>query len=485
MTGSGVEATERATAAPRSQEGPTRLLARYVSELTFEDLPLAVVAKAKNLLVDYLGCLVSTTGEQMAQVLFSLARTEGVAARPELSGTIAGLPGRYTTEWSAFVNGAITHMSELDDTHRLTASHPGLSVYATAIAMAERVHPTGQEFLTAVVAGYEVALRVAMSVMPNHYLKGWNPSGTAAMFGCAAVAAKLLRLTEEQTAWALGLAGVQVAGNLSHHTERAMTKDFNNGHAARCGVSSGLLAQAGFTASTDELENVKGFWALYGAGSVHEDEISRDLGSLWHTLEIGHKPYPSCRFVHSSLDAIIGILDDPGVDVSQVRTITTTIAGIGRYMVDDPEPWTAGKGTIGPRFSIQFNIAVAALFGRAGLDEIYDPEVSRRYLARADVRELMAKVTVQGDADFDQTPDDFWKCDLTLVLGDGTTRREIVQYPLGEPENDLGTEGLVRRFVRMATTAEVWDTDEAERAARRLLETEELEDAAEIAALYA
>jgi 2-methylcitrate dehydratase PrpD len=479
-------APEAGAAAKRSGSlGPTRELARYVTGLSFEDLPAEVVIKAKNLLIDYYGCLVTTTNEDMAKILFSVARTEGVAAVPEQSGTIAGLPGRYTTEWAAFVNGANTHLSELDDTHRLTAAHSGLGLFATALAMAERTRPTGQEFITAVVAGYEVALRIAMSVMPNHYVRGWNPSGTATMFGCAAIAAKLLKLDEEHTAWALGLAGVQVAGNRAHLTERVMTKDFNNGHAARCGVASGLLAQAGFTASTDELENVMGFWALYGAGTVKPGEATRELKSLWHILEVGHKPYPSCRFIHSSLDAVVGLIADGLVDPAQIERITTSMSGTGRYIVDDPEPWTEGKGTMGPRFSAQFNIAVAAIAGREGLEEIYDPEVAQKYLARKDIRDLMSLIEVHSDPSIDQNPDDFWKCDLEVVLAGGRVERSVVQYPLGEPENDLGTEGLVARFIKMTTMAGYWNVSEAQRVATELFDVDSLSDAGVLPSHYA
>jgi 2-methylcitrate dehydratase PrpD len=465
--------------------GPTRELAQYVIGISFEDLPSKVVDKAKNLLLDHYGCLVTTTNEPMAKILFTVASTEGAAAVLEKSGTIAGLAGRYTTEWTAFVNGANTHLSELDDTHRLTAAHSGLGLFATALAIAERTHPTGKEFITAVVAGYEVALRIALSVNPNHYIRGWNPSGTATMFGCAAVAAKLLGLDAEHTAWAIGLAGVQVAGNRAHLTERVMTKDFNNGHAARCGVSAGLLAQAGFTASTDELENAMGFWALYGAGTVNPEEATLGLGSLWHILEVGHKPYPSCRFIHSSLDAIIGLIDEGLINVADVAGITATMSATGRYIVDDPEPWTEGKGTMGPRFSAQFNIAVAALYGRAGLEDIYDPDVAQEYLARADVRRLMTLIYVKSDQSIDQNPDDFWKGDIEVCLSNGNVERRVVRYPLGEPENDLGTDGLVARFIKMTTMAGFWDMAQAERVASELLHVDEIPDAGVLPSYYA
>ncbi|MEA5054152.1 MAG: hypothetical protein VB093_12010, partial [Propionicimonas sp.] len=198
-----------------------------------------------------------------------------------------------------------------------------------------------------------------------------------------------------------------------------------------------------------------------------------------------HKPYPSCRFVHSSLDAVIGLIADGLVDATQIERITTSMSSTGRYIVDDPEPWTEGKGTMGPRFSAQFNIAVAALHGRRGLEDIYDPEVAQQYLSREEVLHLMSRIDVQSDPSIDQNPDDFWKCDLEVRLHDGRVERRVVQYPLGEPENDLGTDGLVARFIKMTTMAGFWDALRAELAAAELLRVDELPDAGVLPRLYA
>ncbi len=144
----------------------------------------------------------TTTNEEMAKILFSVAKTDGVAAFAAKSGTIASAYEAmlcYTTEWAAFVNGANTHLSELDDTHRSTAAHAGLGLFATALAMAERTRLTGKEPITAVVAGCrEVALsrRYVSSCQTTTCAAGTR----RARRRCSdvAVAAKLLKLDEER-----------------------------------------------------------------------------------------------------------------------------------------------------------------------------------------------------------------------------------------------------------------------------------------------
>jgi 2-methylcitrate dehydratase PrpD len=438
-----------------SVDGPTRRLASIAWELSWDKIPANVVSKAKDLLLDYIGCLVSSSGEDMAKVLLEVASTEGRCVGGP-GATIVGSRLSYTTEWAAFVNGANAHLAELDDTHRGTAAHVGLGVWATALAVAERYRCSGSELLTAAITGYEVALRVASSVMPSHYLRGWNPSGTATMFGCAATAGKLLGLEEEKICHALGLAGVMAAGNRAHLTERVMTKDFNNGHAARCGVTAALLARAGFTASTDEFENALGFWNLYGGDTVHPEELVRGLNVVWRILEVGQKPYPSCRFIHSSIEAVLDLREIAGARASEVESIVSRMSAAGKYIVDDARPWLPGKGTMGPRFSAQFNIAVAWVLGQEGLMDIYDPAAADRYLQRDDVRDLMSRVRIDGDSGIDKDMNDLWRCVLAVRLRDGDTQERRVSFPLGEPENPMDAEMLERRFRRM-TQLHGWD----------------------------
>jgi 2-methylcitrate dehydratase PrpD len=455
------------------EAAPTRALAKFVHDLSYSDIPEEVRTKAKHLFLDFLGCALGSVNEEQARVLNKYATEEGTA--PRGGSRILGTDHFVGTECAAFVNGANAHLLELDDTHRPTASHPGLALWATAVAVAERANSNGEDFLTAAIVGYEVGLRIASAVLPDHYVEGWNPSGTTMTFGAAAIAGRLLGLDEDHTAWALGLAGVQASGNRAHLTERVMTKDFNNGHAARCGVAAGLLASCGFTASTDELENRYGFLRLYGGRNARPEKLTEGLGEKWLILQVAHKPYPTCRVIHASLDALIAVRDHDGVNADDVASISSRVFAAGKYIVDDPTPWDRGKGTMGPRFSAQFNMAVGLLYGRPGLVEIFDPKIAAQRMSQPEVRDLMSRIVLEGDAALDNRPEEFWTTVVSVVLKSGRTIVRTVKYPLGEPENPIGEEGLADRFRRILSLVG-WTPDTSNRVIRDCLAIDTLDD---------
>src|SRR6185369_12376766 len=131
--------------------------------------------------------------------------------------------GRSSAAGAALANGVASHILELDDVHKGSTLHPAAPVIPAALAVAEREHATGRAFLTAVVVGYEAALRVGEAVNPSHY-RYWHPTGTAATFGAAAAAGSLLNLSAAQMLDALGSAGTQAAGLWEFNADGAMSK---------------------------------------------------------------------------------------------------------------------------------------------------------------------------------------------------------------------------------------------------------------------
>jgi 2-methylcitrate dehydratase PrpD len=139
----------------------------------------------------------------------------------------------------ALGNGIASHILELDDVHRGAIVHCGAVVMPAALATAERLHANGRKLIEAIVAGYEVAIRIGEAVSPSHYYY-WHNTGTCGTFGACAAAGKLLGLEPEQLVWALGNAGTQAAGLWEFLRDGAMSKHLHPGKAAQNGISQGL-----------------------------------------------------------------------------------------------------------------------------------------------------------------------------------------------------------------------------------------------------
>ena len=111
----------------------TRILGTFLHGLAYRDLSRHDVAVAKRLLLDYLGYAACSVDEKPARILRDLAAAMG--GRPE--ATVIGTTRRVGAVWASLVNGAMGHMTELDDTHRGTQSHMGDSVLPAALAVGE------------------------------------------------------------------------------------------------------------------------------------------------------------------------------------------------------------------------------------------------------------------------------------------------------------------------------------------------------------
>ena len=152
---------------------------------------------------------------------------------------------------AALINGITSHTFDFDDTHLKTIIHPAGPVASAVLALAEHRGLSGREVLDALVLGIDVACRVGNTMYPDHYDRGWHITGSTGMLGAAAGCARLLRLNEQQTQMALGIAASQPVGLREQFG--TMTKPFHPGAAARAGLMSALLARQGFTSSARAL----------------------------------------------------------------------------------------------------------------------------------------------------------------------------------------------------------------------------------------
>jgi len=424
----------------------TESISKYCSQLNIDKIPAEVIEKAKICLLDYFGYVLFAEGEEPANILVKTIENFG----GNKESTIIGYPKKGSAPWVALVNGAMGHMAELDDTHRRTSSHPGDSVIAAIIAVAEKIDSNGRNILEAMITGYEGGLRIGESVMPSHYHKGWHPGGTINTFGASIAVGKLYDFTAEQMQHCIGTAGAQVSGNFAHLPERAMTKDFNTGRAAMSGVLAAELTKNGFTGPTDFIENKNGFCALY-ADISNPSAVLEGLYEQFKILEVAHKPYMSCRHAHGSMEGTLEILEQNNLKHNQVKQITARIFKTGARLVDDPKPFD--KGLQGARFSAQFLLALILKEGRSALNNLFDSKwVEERLIDDIEIKQLMNKVKIIQDEDLDK----FFplKC-VSLVEIEtmwGAKFVEKVDYPLGEPEKPLDFDKIREKFIFLTSS---------------------------------
>lgn len=331
--------------------------------------------------------------------------------------------GPRTIEGDAFLTAALSHVTETDDLHRGSITHPGCVVVPVALILGRLLGKPGPAVLGAVLAGYEAMVRVGEALGPAHY-RTFHNTATAGPFGAAAAAASLLELDEDQWVWAFGSAGTQAAGLWQFNADASMSKPLHAGHAAEAGLKAARLAAEGFTGSEAILEGDRGFFRALCPDARPDRVLAETDG--WKLPETSIKPYPSCRHTHPAIDAALRLRErvpsPPALARIDVETYPAALD-----LTDNPDP----RSTSAAKFSIQFCVATTLIRGTPGLAEFEGDGLTDRA-----VRELVSRTTVAVAGDLATRYPGRWGARVT-ISGDGKTETEAQLTAKGDPEDPL------------------------------------------------
>ncbi len=430
----------------------TRQLAAFCHNLRYDTLPVEVIDRAKYFFLDYLGVAVRGSLSDSSQPLY---RVTASLSAPGM-GTVLGRQEKIAFPYAALANGTAAHSLELDDTHQGGSIHLGVSIFSAALAVAEQTGASGKEFISAVVAGFEAAARLAMAVKPKeHYNRGFHPTATCGTFGAAVSAAKLLGLDESQLLSALGIAGSQAAGSMEFLTDGAWTKRLHPGWAAFSGIHAALLAREGFVGPATIVEGKDGFLKAY---SLHPDpgRVTDGLGTSFQILQTAVKPHACCRYIQAPIDAVLALAKEHDLQPHAIERVTIGMLETGIPVICEPaERKRRPLSVVDAQFSLPFGVAVALARRRAGLEEFVLPMLQDPL-----VRELMPKVGYARDPELEKNYPREWPAWARMSLQDGREVSAHVRFPKGDPENPLSWDDLVEKYRTLAGV--VWERDKVE-----------------------
>jgi len=226
------------------------------------------------------------TLDPAADIIMAYVRAAG--GNPEAS--IIGSDIKADMANAALANGLIGHALDFDDYHDETVIHASAACVPAILAIAEKFNKSGEEFLTAMILGIDVSIRIGLGLGDYHYQRGWHSTATAGTFGATAGAAKLLGPDVDQLVGAFGICGTQAGG--LRQVFGTMCKPFHAGKVSREGVLSALLARMGFTSSKTMIEGELG---LFDVLTENPDEaiVMDRLGQEYYINHLSIKPYPT------------------------------------------------------------------------------------------------------------------------------------------------------------------------------------------------
>jgi len=403
----------------------TRTLARYVVNARYDDIPGDVRHEARRALLNWLGCAIGAAHHETIER--ALAALAPFAGAPQAA--VLGRRERLDILNAAFLNGVSSHVLDFDDTHE-KAIHPSAPVYPALLALGEWRNVSGADFLHAFILGVEVECRLALSVFPEHYDVGWHVTGTAGVFGAAAAAGKLLGLSAQQMAWALGIAATQSAG--LREMFGSMCKSFHPGAAARNGLCAALLAARNFDSSERGVEAPRG-WAHVLSTRFDPAIITAGLGEHFELSRNMYKPYPCGLVVHAVIDGCIELRRRHDIEPADIERVELKVNPIVLELTGKKTPRTGLEG----KFSVYHAAAIGLLYGRAGESEYADAVVRN-----PDVITLRDRVSATADPAVLSHLEAY----VRIRLRDGRVLEHHVPHALGTLARPMSDQDLEAKF---------------------------------------
>jgi len=422
---------------PAAVTTPARELADFAASLRFESIPPAVVDRTEDLFLDWFASALAGKGARPVEALAAFHASQGPASGPSeiLIHRTSSSP-----MIAAAINAASSHFAEQDDVHNSSVFHPAAVVIPPALAVAQALGASGRELVAAIVAGYEVGIRVGEFLGRSHY-RIFHTTGTAGTVAAAAAVGRLLGLDGDRMQHAFGSAGTQAAGLWEFLRDGADSKQLHCAHAAASGLAAAYLAQGGLTGARCIFEGPQGMAAGMSSDADPARLVDR-LGTRWALAETSFKFHASCRHTHPAADALLHVMQREKLEFEDVAGVT---ARVHTGAIDVLGPVTDPQTVHQSKFSMGTVLGLIALHGRAAL-----PDFDRDFRDPA-VMAFRDKVVMELDPEVDAAYPARWIGKVTVETTDGRRVDGRVDVPKGDPDNTLSRAELEDKAVRLGT----------------------------------
>lgn len=422
---------------PTSMQNPpsadyARDLARFATQATLQTVGSEALQAAKTNIFDTLACAVAGSSAQGIAEIRSLITAWGGA--PQAHSIVFGdtLPAHH----AAWINGAMAHARDYDDTHDAAVLHAGVSIVPAALAAAELSggKATGADVLCGIAVGLETISRIGLATKIGIVESGYMYTPLFGHFASTLAASRVLRLDEDTTVNALGVSYSQVAGNHQVTRDAALTKRMQPGFAAMSALIAVQLAQTGIRAVQNVFEGADGFFRVYLQNRYEPERLRQGLGQHFEFIQLSYKPYPCCRFNHAAIAAAQQLRAQHGIDPTQIQSVRVGLNRQAHEAVCTPEEVRKNpKTVVQAQFSVPYTVAAALVDGGVTLEHFSDAS-----FARTDIHALTQKVEpyiheqIERDHGRSVTP-----AVVDITLQDGRSFQLRIDAPLGHPSNPM------------------------------------------------
>ena len=416
----------------------TQNLVQFCSELSFKKLPDEVKHKAKLCVLDYVANIYGSLELDAVRSVVDFVRSLG---GPE-AATALGCGFKTGLQNAAFINGTTAEAIEAQDGLRFGGNHPVSAVIPASLVMSESLDLPGTLLIEAVVAGYEVANRVAASMHPFHTLSGFLPTGTCGALGAAVAVSKLMGHGYPEMLNAMGNAGYILPISMAEQLMGGYTvKIIQGGQAASAGIMAAGLAGKGVTGSPYVLEGTElkgGFTQITVRVDAKLERITDKLGEYYSIMDIYFKPYTACRHTHGAAQATLMMMKEKKIMPDDIDSISVSTYAVAALAVGKGVP--DGGSFVSAQFSIPHVVAVCIL------DNVLGPvQLTERRIVDPAVIALAKKVKVKSDDELNKMYPDKTASRVEILMKNGERLTRQVDIPKGDPRDPMEAKDLERK----------------------------------------
>ncbi len=431
-------------------------LVSFVHDLDLADIPAKTLNRAKIVVLDTWGAMLSARGHESVMPVIDMAKGWSGPFR----GSSFGLAAPLLAQHAALVNGTMARALELDEVHEPAMLHSAATIVPAALAAAQIVgNISGKTFLEAIIAGIDVSARLSLATMPKTPRTAPRTMSLTYQTGILAgalTAARIAGLSQSEMRNVLGVAYSQCAGNQQALYEGADTVRVQQGLGAMTAIVSLELAIAGVLGVKDPLSGQSGFFPAFHGNHCNMEVLLGDLGKRFEIDNLSIKPFPCCKYTHTAIAAAQAARADARFDLDRIERVIAHVNSHECFqIVCEPQDFRALRaglagenGRVRAQFSLVHMVATSLRYGTVEVQHL-DPD------ARMDPEtlQLTEKTTAVIDPDYRSgekpqalpVPGDI----EVFLIGEDAPIRGTCSAPPGHPDNPMTLDDISRKYSRV------------------------------------
>ncbi len=443
-------------------------IANFVNKLTLAKIPSEVIMKTKLHILDVIGVALATSAMKAPEVEQVIKALSGVSGN--YMSSVWGRGFKLYSPLAAMINSIQAHFLDYDDTHLGAITHVSSVIVPTALAIGEVLRSEGSRILEAVIAGYEVMIRLGSLTPAAFHLRGFHPTSVVGVFGATVTAGKLLGLNEEQLVNALGIAGSMASGLLQAISEGVRLKPLHPGIASMNGILSAFLAREDLKGPQRIFEGEQGFYKAYLGESVNAESLTFNT---WETMNISIKPYPTCHSTHSAIDIALTLHREYGLRPDDISEIIFYVPKVVIHITMEPiEEKLRPSTPYSAKFSLPYTVVLAL---KKGSISIWD--FTEESIRDEEILKHTHKIKAVHEPSYDKFLSRGVKpAKAKILTKDGRVYEIEVVGHLGTPLKPLSIEDVMRKFRDNVKYLKI----DAEALINKILRLEEIKSIEEI-----